>query len=1080
MNSPPEYNIVQKSDTVKQILLPNGNKCTISSSSSFSNGILSSSSLSSSSQTAAETKFHNKKVSDESNGTRATILNENMKQPCHGHGGDHNIENGIKSYGDSSNGQRPTPHDYISPTPNSHHYHHHYHHYRATSSSLFPHHGYYNDEEVCHGCNEDEEEVWHGYNDEEEEIEDKEEKGSYPMSGGKRNMNEITVEDSHYYNEIERNQHDTNEERKGGFSGEEGHLQIDYPDYSSSMCGNHNNNTEDNIHNSSPSAGVPGLAEQQQQQANSIRSPHNNNYDTTSYSHQTNNSNSYGAACGSGIRNFHNNMDHYHHHQQQQHHHYHQNPLNLAAANTINQIVTMESVPFAPLPIPPAYRSHGYVYIDGAVKKLQLVTMQQTGHTYCMLRKLVFEKARVMIVLAGRVRNNVYPSDPYLYILEKLVVIKKTSLRQLLQSKEQNAGILIENPYDEIFAMVHIGSEENVIETTTNNDIYDQDLSTNFSGYEQHNNHYRRTKNGSCCSSTTEKISANVGGNGGNNTDSNHVCKILDYAQDEDFLYTVLPYLPRNDLYHLMKTRNKPLSESVAKDYFRQTLCGLRELKRKNICHRDLSLENLMFDRNGKIKIIDFGMCLQIPTYQVTHVIPYAIDMEGSEQVYAEQMALMINHGKSVANGGLLIASPTETEADLFSPSDGCPTFDSIQRQHEKDDNCLYAPHSHEGPSTADSLNDMMNCNQSMFGPESKDINGEDLSWVVVHGEEKMQNKGNLDEDLDTLVDATYSSSQHRNENKESNYEDVYNERGLPHEEQPTPMTCIHQNYHHTVERNQSQSDRTTTNSSYERPDGLSSKRTPSLMSSLGGRSPVTDYMKKNSKVNKSTGDIVKDSQFHQSTAEDQNKARQVQQFRTIIETKHAWCKAEARRGKSNYISPEIARETPFDGFAVDMWSIGIILYIMLTVTPLYSSSHDKAFELILNGELNRLLDHYETWGLTLSPLARDLVLKLLEVDPRKRITLEEAFEHPWLACDRDTERDQVNHDDQVNDTVLRESTPRHSHSQNHRHHHNHPHHQNISTHEHTRHDYNSNLNYRGHVPMSYQQRCVERCNIGG
>ena len=42
-----------------------------------------------------------------------------MKQPCHGHGGDHNIENGIKSYGESSIGQRPTPHDYISSTPNS-------------------------------------------------------------------------------------------------------------------------------------------------------------------------------------------------------------------------------------------------------------------------------------------------------------------------------------------------------------------------------------------------------------------------------------------------------------------------------------------------------------------------------------------------------------------------------------------------------------------------------------------------------------------------------------------------------------------------------------------------------------------------------------------------------------------------------------------------------------------------------------------------------------------------------------------------------------------------------------------------
>jgi len=151
------------------------------------------------------------------------------------------------------------------------------------------------------------------------------------------------------------------------------------------------------------------------------------------------------------------------------------------------------------------------------------------------------------------------------------------------------------------------------------------------------------------------------------------------------------------------------------------------------------------------------------------------------------------------------------------------------------------------------------------------------------------------------------------------------------------------------------------------------------------------------------------------------NQMRQIQQFRTIIETKHAWCKEEARRGKANYICPEIADERPFDGFAVDMWSVGIILYIMLTVTPLYANSNDKAFQLILDGELDRLLDHYEGYGLILSPLARDLVMKLLEVDPLKRITLEEALEHPWLTCEREFQENIVENRDIERDWEVRE-----------------------------------------------------------
>jgi serine/threonine protein kinase len=505
----------------------------------------------------------------------------------------------------------------------------------------------------------------------------------------------------------------------------------------------------------------------------------------------------------------------------------------------------------------------------------------------------------------------------------------------------------------------------------------------------------------------------------------------------------------------MMKTRNKPLPEKVAKDYFRQTLRGLRELKRKNICHRDLSLENLMFDQENKIQIIDFGMCLQIPTYQVTHVVPYDVEMDYSHKVFAEQMAIMINDGKNVVSGGLLIASPTETEVDHRSPID--------------DDNCFNPPYTHEGqdgPYTKDSFNDGMNCNQSMFGLESRDPCGEEFFWTNANqsqgeGQEnanigESNNNGNkrstkvpqpplqnesisMEDDLDTIVDNNLHNSyhQHKKQSHRTQQQQRQQQQQQQNQEQEgeTPL----------------QKKPSASAFSCGTPIGIPSTRANSLLSSVGG-SPISEYVEKEH-LSKSDNNInnmnnidnlqkVQEreqnthhpiaSQCHLVKEQGQantntnayvqmNHMRQIQQFRTIIETKHAWCKEEARRGKANYICPEIADERPFDGFAVDMWSVGIILYIMLTVTPLYASSNDKAFELILNGELDRLLDHYEGYGLILSPLARDLVMKLLEVDPRKRITLEEALEHPWLTCERDFQENVIENRDIERDWEVRE-----------------------------------------------------------
>lgn len=101
--------------------------------------------------------------------------------------------------------------------------------------------------------------------------------------------------------------------------------------------------------------------------------------------------------------------------------------------------------------------------------------------------------------------------------------------------------------------------------------------------------------------------------------------------------------------------------------------------------------------------------------------------------------------------------------------------------------------------------------------------------------------------------------------------------------------------------------------------------------------------------------------------------------------------------GKHNYMSPEVAANTDnFDGFAIDLWAAGVILYIMLTGFPPYDQANrtDQRFELIIQG---RLMEQLRKWDIILSDDAGDLLQKMLQLEPRNRLTLAQVMEHPWV-----------------------------------------------------------------------------------
>ncbi|KAL6506152.1 Calcium-dependent protein kinase 17 [Orobanche gracilis] len=99
--------------------------------------------------------------------------------------------------------------------------------------------------------------------------------------------------------------------------------------------------------------------------------------------------------------------------------------------------------------------------------------------------------------------------------------------------------------------------------------------------------------------------------------------------------------------------------------------------------------------------------------------------------------------------------------------------------------------------------------------------------------------------------------------------------------------------------------------------------------------------------------------------------------------------------GSAYYIAPEVLKRRY--GPEVDIWSIGVMLYILLSgVPPFWAESENGIFNAILRGHVDFSSDPWPS----ISNGAKDLVRKMLNSDPKQRLTAFEVLSHPWIKED--------------------------------------------------------------------------------
>lgn len=110
-----------------------------------------------------------------------------------------------------------------------------------------------------------------------------------------------------------------------------------------------------------------------------------------------------------------------------------------------------------------------------------------------------------------------------------------------------------------------------------------------------------------------------------------------------------------------------------------------------------------------------------------------------------------------------------------------------------------------------------------------------------------------------------------------------------------------------------------------------------------------------------------------------------------------------SRVGTPAYLAPEViltTRGKTYDGKIADIWSCGVMLYVMLVGAYPFERPEDKHDNQKLQKMIQRILhvDYHIPSHVRLSEDCKSLLSRILVADPAKRITIEQIYHHPWYC----------------------------------------------------------------------------------
>uniref|UniRef100_A0A8C1ZVT2 non-specific serine/threonine protein kinase n=1 Tax=Cyprinus carpio TaxID=7962 RepID=A0A8C1ZVT2_CYPCA len=113
----------------------------------------------------------------------------------------------------------------------------------------------------------------------------------------------------------------------------------------------------------------------------------------------------------------------------------------------------------------------------------------------------------------------------------------------------------------------------------------------------------------------------------------------------------------------------------------------------------------------------------------------------------------------------------------------------------------------------------------------------------------------------------------------------------------------------------------------------------------------------------------------------------------------------------ANFVAPEVLKKQGYDA-ACDIWSLGVLLYTMLTgFTPFANGPEDTPEEILARIGSGKFSLSGGYWN-SVSFEAKDLVSKMLHVDPHKRLTAAQVLRHPWIVNKDQLPKYQLNRHD--------------------------------------------------------------------